>query len=322
MVALLAVGLAACQLPAAPTAVVQVPYQPPAGATAAPAETVTATLAPTATFTAGPTPTPEDPIVFAAFGDYGQAGPETFKLAEMVDSWSVDFIVTLGDNNYQDGAAETIDTNIGQYFHRYIGNYTGDYNRGSPENRFFPSIGNHDWNRSDGYEPYLDYFTLPGNERYYDVDFGFLHLFILNSDDHEPDGVGLSSAQAQWFHETISQSTAEWNVVAFHHAPYSSGLHGGTDWMQWPFKEWGADIVLVGHDHLYERLEVDGLLYIVNGLGGHNAVYDFEEILPESQFRYNARHGSLRVTATSQQILIEFINIDGELVDSITLYAE
>lgn len=316
---LLLAALAACQLPAAPTPVVQVPYVPPAEASLAPAATATV---PAASETAGPTPTAEDPIVFAAFGDYGQAGPEIFKLAEMVDSWSVGFIVTLGDNNYQDGSAETIDTNIGQYFHRYIGNYQGDFNRGSPENRFFPSLGNHDWNRQAGYEPYLDYFSLPGNERYYNVDFGIVHLFILNSDDHEPDGVGQSSTQAEWFRETIAQSTAEWNVVAFHHAPYSSGSHGPTNWMQWPFKEWGADVVLAGHEHLYERLLVNDLLYITNGLGGHNAVYAFENIVPESQFRYNGSHGSLRITATSQSLFIEFININGELVDSVTLSAD
>lgn len=319
--ALLAVSLAACSLPAAATTVVQVPYVPPTQASPA-ASTATETPAPSATPTEGPTATAEDPLVFAAFGDYGQAGPEEFALAEMVDSWGVDFIVTLGDNNYQNGAATTIDTNIGQYFHRYIGNYQGEYNRGSEENRFFPSIGNHDWNFVDGYEPYLDYFTLPGNERYYDVDFGAVHLFILNSDDHEPDDVGRSSAQAQWFQEAIAASDSEWNIVAFHHAPYSSGSHGGTTWMQWPFVEWGADAVLAGHDHLYERLEVDGLLYIVNGLGGHEAVYSFDNIIPESQFRYNQRHGSLRISATSQSILFEFINIDGELVDSITLYAD
>jgi hypothetical protein len=154
------------------------------------------------------------------------------------------------------------------------------------------------------------------------VDFGIMHLFILNSEEHEPDGVGRSSAQADWFRQTIAESTAEWNVVAFHHAPYSSGMHGPTDWMQWPFKEWGVDLVLAGHEHLYERLMVDDLLYITNGLGGHNAVYEFENIAPESQLRYNGRHGSLRITATSQSLLIEFINIDGELVDSVTLSAD
>jgi hypothetical protein len=117
----------------------------------------------------------------------------------------------------------------------------------------------------------------------------------------------------------MQASTSPWQIVVFHHPPYSSGLHGSTDWMRWPFAEWGADAVLAGHDHLYERLEVDGLLYITNGLGGHGAIYDFVNILPESQTRYNEDHGAMRVTATRTRITFEFINISGEVIDSVTL---
>ncbi len=318
---LLVIVLAACQLPGlGATPRVEVPYNPQ-GST----ETVqgaNATVVPTQTAEPSRTANAEETsIVFAVIGDYGQAGNEEFALAEMIDSWHVDFITTVGDNNYPDGMAETIDENIGQYFHRYIGNYQGEYNRGSEENRFFPSLGNHDWSLGS-IDPYLDYFTLPGNERYYDVDWGLVHLFILDSDTNEADGVGRSSTQAAWFQEAVAASNAEWNIAVMHHPPFSSGLHGSTDWMQWPFKEWGINAVLAGHDHLYERLEVDGLLYITNGLGGHAAIYDFENILPDSKFRYNERHGALRVTATSQWILFEFFNIDGELIDTVTLNAD
>jgi hypothetical protein len=279
------------------------------------------TLAPVGATTPESSPTPEESILFAVIGDYGQDNPDTFAVAEMIDSWHVDFITTTGDNNYPDGEVETIDTNIGQFYHRYIGNYQGEYNRGSEENRFFPSLGNHDWSLGN-IEPYLDYFTLPGNERYYDVVQGDVHLIILDSDTNEPDGVGWSTAQADWFRETIEGSESAWQVVVFHHPPYSSAMHGPTDYMQWPFADLGVDVVLSGHDHVYERLEVDGLLYIISGLGGHEAVYDFENILPESQLRYNEKHGALLVEATASWMRFDFFNIDGELIDSVTLTAE
>lgn len=264
-------------------------------------------------------PTPEEVLLFAVIGDYGQAeSRQVFPIAEMIDSWHVDFIVTTGDNNYPDGEAETIDDNIGQFYHRYIGDYKGDYNRGSETNRFFPSLGNHDWSLNN-IEPYLDYFTLPGNERYYDVVQGPVHLFILDSDPHEPDNVGASSDQAAWLQEAMEASTSPWQIVVMHHPPYSSGPHGSTDWMQWPFVDWGTDAVLSGHDHLYERLEVDGLVYFTNGLGGHAAIYDFLNILPQSLVRYNDSHGAMRIQATSGWLLFEFINIQGEIVDSFTL---
>jgi hypothetical protein len=70
---------------------------------------------------------------------------------------------------------------------------------------------------------------------------------------------------------------------------------------------------------VYERLEVEGFLYIINGLGGHAARYDFVSILPESIVRYNDNWGALRVTATSQFLFFEFIIVDGLLIDSTTL---
>ncbi len=275
------------------------------------------TPAPTATPEISPTP--EDVLLFAVIGDYGQGeSNDAFKVAEMIDGWKVDFIVTTGDNNYPDGEAKTIDDNIGQFYHRYIGNYKGEYNRGSETNRFFPALGNHDWTPGN-VDAYLDYFTLPGNERYYDFVEGPVQFFILDSDPNEPDGVGVSSAQAAWLQEAMQASTTPWQIVVMHHPPYSSGLHGSTDWMQWPFAEWGADAVLSGHDHLYERLEVDGLVYFTNGLGGHASVYDFVDILPQSQFRYNDSHGAMRVQATSNWILFEFVNENGDVVDSYQL---
>lgn len=259
--------------------------------------------------------------MFAVIGDYGQAGRHAFQVAEMIDSWEVDFIVTTGDNNYPDGEASTIDDNIGQYYHRYIGNYQGEYNRGSETNRFFPSLGNHDW-VAEGAEPYLDYFTLPGNERYYDFVWEYAHFFILDSDSHEPDGVGISSDQAEWLRETMADSEERWQVVVMHHPPYSSARHGSTDWMQWPFQEWGADLVLSGHDHVYERLEVNGLTYITIGLSGHAARYEFTNVLPESQFRYNDDWGALRVLVVGEVMQIELILVDGTVIETIELVPE
>jgi len=266
--------------------------------------------------------TPEEPIRFAVIGDYGQAGEDELAVAAMIEDWQVDFIVTTGDNNYPNGEAETIDENIGQYYHDYIGNYLGEYGSGGETNRFFPSIGNHDWNRQAGYGPYLEYFSLPGNERYYDFEQGAVHFFILNSDTNEPDGVGRSSVQAEWLRTELDDSTAAWQVVVMHHPAYSSGRHTSTEWMQWPFGEWGTDVALAGHDHLYERLEVDDLPFLTNGLGGSLSIYDYSQVQPESLVRYNEMHGAMLVEATSDWMRFDFINLEGELIDRLTLTAD
>ncbi len=272
------------------------------------------TSEPADTFAQESTTTNSPLVVFAAIGDYGTGDLAEADVAKLILSWQPDFIITLGDNNYPSGAAEHLDEAVGQFFHSYIYPYGGSYGAGAEENRFFPSLGNHDLFTDHG-QPYYDYFTMPGNERYYDFTWGPLHLFALDDIESEPDGVGVSSIQADWLKAGLRVSTSAWNIVYMHYPPYSSGSHGSTEWARWPYAEWGADAVLAGHDHTYERLFEDGLIYIVNGLGG-NGRYDFVDILDGSQVRYNADYGALRVEATETYILIEFINRSNEVVDS------
>ncbi|MHB8877349.1 MAG: metallophosphoesterase family protein, partial [Myxococcaceae bacterium] len=162
-------------------------------------------------------------------------------------------------------------------------------------------------------------FHLPGNERYYEADLGLVHLFMLDLDRKEPDGNSADSVQARWLKSRLAASRACFKVVAGHQTPYSSGdRHGSDRKLQWPFAAWGADVVVVGHEHLYERLEVDGIPYLVNGAGGA-ALYDFDDPLPESRVRFRDDWGALRVTATQIGIGYEFITVRGRRVDSFTV---
>ena len=81
---------------------------------------------------------------FGVIGDFGFAGTPEADVANLVKSWNPEFILTVGDNNYDTGSAATIDANIGQYYHEFIGDYTGSYGAGSATNRFIASLGNHD----------------------------------------------------------------------------------------------------------------------------------------------------------------------------------
>jgi hypothetical protein len=274
------------------------------------------TLPPTqaVTSTSLPTATTEVPLRFAVIGDYGSGNQNEANVAGLVNSWSPEFVITVGDNNYPSGQPETIDANVGQFYHSYIEPYTGGYGEGADQNRFFPTLGNHDYDTNMA-QSYFDYFALPGNERYYDFTWGPVHFFALNSDPREPDGVASNSTQAAWLQSVMAQSQAPWQVVYFHAAPYSSGLHGSTDWMRWPFLEWGADAVLAGHDHDYERLSIGGLPYIVNGLGG-GAIYPVGDPIDGSQVRYSGDHGAMLVEATPTSLTFQFASYDGQVIDS------
>lgn len=271
-------------------------------------------LTPTITTTPSPSPTATPNLSFAVIGDFGRAGAPLAAVADLIHSWEVDFIITTGDNNYPNGEASTIDRNIGQYFHEYIYPYQGEYGAGAEVNRFFPTMGNHDWNAESG-QAYIDYFDLPGNERYYEVQFEFIHLFAVSSHVDEPDGTREFSVQANWLQEALAESTAPWKVVFFHHTPYSSGHWRGSYRLQWPFKEWGASVVIAGHDHIYERLEIDGLTYFVNGVGG-NGLYPITSPEPGSQVRYSSNFGAMLVNATPTRMVFQFINIEGEIIDT------
>jgi tartrate-resistant acid phosphatase type 5 len=256
---------------------------------------------------------------FAAIGDYGLAGAAERDVADLVKSWNPDFIITLGDNNYDFGDSTTIDRNIGQYYHAYIYKYRGRYGPSASTNRFFPSLGNHDYYTRNG-EAYRDYFTLPGNGRYYDFVRGDVHFFALNSDPKEPDGISASSVQAQWLRAELATSTARWKVVYFHHAPYSSGPHGNTTALQWPFREWGASVVLAGHEHLYERLLVDGLPYFTNGLGGRSIYPKGSQPQPASQKLFNGDYGAMLLSATPDSLAIQFFTRKQVLIDTYVLH--
>ncbi|MFL6209282.1 MAG: metallophosphoesterase [Pyrinomonadaceae bacterium] len=263
-------------------------------------------------------------VRFAVVGDFGDAGAAEQDVANLINGWQPDFVITTGDNNYPAGEAATIDANIGQYYHQFIYPYTGAYGAGAAFNRFFPVLGNHDWGSAypnpAGAQPYLDYFTLPGNERYYDFVRGPLHFFAIDSDPNEPDGTTSTSVQGDWLRTRLAASSARWKLVYFHHPPYSSGPHGSDTGMQWPFQSWGASAVLSGHDHDYERLSVNGLPYFVNGLGGRS-LYAFGPPLSESVVRYNDDYGAMLVTASDQAITYQFINRAGAIIDTFTVNA-
>lgn len=256
----------------------------------------------------------------AVIGDFGVGDVNEAEVAALVESWAPEAILTVGDNNYENGEAATLDDNVGQFYHAYIAfgpHYRGRFvGRGAAEPRFFPTLGNHDW-RARGAQPYLDYFALPGNGRYYRQRLGAIEVFAVDSDPHEPDGIDVGSTQAGWLKAALADSSATWKVVTFHHPPYSSGHHGDHAVMQWPFADWGADVVLCGHDHHYERLRIGSVAYRVVGTGGARlrpCLLKAREGATEQKV-YSEAHGALRMSAEAEGLRLTFVNVRHQVVD-------
>ncbi len=259
-----------------------------------------------------------DAFTVALIGDFGSGRPGQRDVARMVHGWKPTTVFTMGDNVYSaDGVdpQELIDTKVGDYYGKFIANQT-----------FFPSIGNHDWGdpgtaiiEVDGnggtrgaWHDTFDY--LPGNGRYYDVRLGPLHVFVVDDYFREPDGHRLGSKQAQWLEASTRASDAEYKVVVHHFAPYVSSVNANKQ-MRWPFDQWGIDASFTGHWHHYERREVDGVQYIVNGLGG--TAFGFSGTQESGvEVLYAAKNGASRMTFSPDAVLVEFLSSDGVIRDS------
>ena len=320
----------------------------PAYAKGAGAEQVTGVINNTEIYEISSAAPAQTSFTFAAIGDFGGDTATEGYVATMVAGWNPDFVVTTGDNYYTNaGGSGTgkYDEAIGKYYCSFL---EGISTTGSncpagtaATNAFFPTLGNHDYSDagdSTTASNYIAYFDLPGipgnssgNEYYYDFVQGPVHFFALNSNTQEDDGTSSSSAQAAWLQAQLAASTAPWKIVYFHHASYSTAsAHGDTSYMQWPFDQWGVDVVLNGHDHTYERLEKNGVWYFVTGNSGWNLrtsdCYG-RATAATSLFCYDDHYGAMRISATDSQLLLEELIVDdgangangGRLIDTLLL---
>ncbi len=276
-------------------------------------------------------------LVFAAIGDFGDttdlddfADTETAKVAALIKSWRPDFIITVGDNDYTDaefeGTNRGLELGVGQYFHEFIGNYQGSEGEGASTNNFFPVPGDHDYG-DDCDNPrladYLEYFTLPAgpvDETFYTFRRGPVEFYAIDSvvDCHQ-DGGAKMTAQRTWLEATATASDAPFKIAYFHHPAYSSGeRHGSAEYMQWPFADWGVQLTLSGDDHVYERLEKDGVTYLVNGLGGVDT-HPFGTPLPESVARFTGEYGAVGMAVVGDALHVSFLDIQGTVHDTFVL---
>lgn len=264
---------------------------------------------------------PSTSIVFANIGDFGNAsnGTAMEDVANLVKSWGPAFIVTNGDNIY---GSDDYDGVVGAQYGAYI---TSDLQT----NKFWPALGNHDY-QDAGLDKYQAYFTLPNNERYYDFIRNGVHFFIVNSSlptlggaTPEPDGVGSGLIQGDWLRLSLAVSSANWKVVIVHDPPYTDHVDfPGHTVLRWPFKDWGADVVISGDAHAYLRYEVDGFPYLVNGLGGSTiaslqATPNANDSIRQASYIEN--YGAIRGTVSCDTLTFEFINILGTVIDTLTL---
>ena len=274
---------------------------------------------------AGPTPsTPPVSTTVALVTDFGNCDEGEAQVAAMVDAWDPEAIASAGDNTQ--GLEDCVP------YTDSVDDYYSDYTRDPSGPRFWPALGNHDIeNEGSGLAVYRDYFTyLPTDAdpqgRWYDKTLGSVHFFVLDSEASDAD----LAAQRVWLKGALATARAEepatWNIVMFHRPAHSSGTHGEFAPLRessgWDYQAWGADIVVAGHQHIYEDVLVDGLHHVTAGVGAS----DIARTCPTTRVAGSRvcldGPGAMRLTATPATLILEYHQpVDGsdEVTDVITL---
>ncbi len=238
----------------------------------------------------------------AVIGDFGSGTDAERRVADLVASAHPAAIVTTGDNVYDD-----------QGYASLVGNYYGPW---VSSGHLIPAVGNHD--HEQGIAAFDSYFSGLHGRHVYSAGAGGIRFFVLDSTTALASPSALVG-QRSWLKRSLLASHARWKVVVLHHPPYSSGtVHGSSPELRWPFASWGADLVLSGHEHNYERVWARGTTFVVDGSGGKD-LYGLGPAVPGSQVRYDADYGALFLLATARELTGEFWSAAGDRVDRFVL---
>jgi hypothetical protein len=251
-------------------------------------------------------------VVLAGAGDIGMcgsSGPEaTARLLDGIDG----IVFTAGDNAYFQGTVQ-------QFSDCY------DPSWGRHKARTRPAPGNHEY-ESPGAGPYFAYFgpnAGPPGLGYYSFNAGAWHVVSLNSNV----AMGAGSAQASWLRDDLNAHSTPCTAAIFHHPLFTGGPNGPTVETRdlWRLLyEAGVDVVINGHDHLYERFSLQnpdgvpdashGIREFVVGTGGAES-YTLSRTPPNLEAFFSA-FGVLKLTLQAGSYDWQFLAIDGIIRDS------
>lgn len=249
--------------------------------------------------------------------DFGTCDAEEQWASEAVRSLGVEAIITAGDNSQNESACVPYTRSVWGFYPR------GADGRGDPT--LWPTLGNHDYDDvGAGLDAYRRAFPHLGDEadpqqRWYTQPLGHVRLFAVDS-QATPD-VDMQRQRA-WLQEALGAARAAdplvWNVVVFHHPPYTSGVHAANVAMRpqpdgtWDLREWGADLVVSGHQHIYEDIVAGGLHYVTAGVSAGTVGRDCPtERVPGSRICL-AGPGIVQLLATPQTLVLEYRQRPGD----------
>jgi hypothetical protein len=242
-----------------------------------------------------------DPVIAAA-GDIACPSDcaATQAVADLLVKGDYRAVLTLGDNQYEDGKTS-------EYARSY------DRSWGKVKDITYPSPGNHDYhsNNAFGYFNYFGDRAGPKGRGYYSFDIGAWHLVSLNSEEN-------FDAQLEWLNRDLAAHPAQCTLAYWHKPIWTSGnVHRDDGEEMRPI--WralvahGADVVLNGHVHNYERFAPrDGIRQFIVGTGGRGSHYGFGDTVSLSEVRDSETDGLLELTLRATGYDWRFVPVAGD----------
>jgi acid phosphatase type 7 len=232
-------------------------------------------------------------------------------------------VFTLGDNAYPSGSSG-VDNDFPRCF-------SPSWGSKRIMNVIHTAPGNHDYDSGSG-APYFAYFGAragPPGKGYYSYDFGGWHFISLNSELYYGAGTPAEvAAQEEWLRGDLMDHHALCTIAYWHRPLFSSGTYGASAQSRQLWRilyDGGADLILNGHEHDYERFlpqtpdsvvdSVRGITEIITGTGGGVLRKLNTPFARNSVFQIHGRFGVLKLTLGAGEYRHAFIDADGRIWD-------
>lgn len=242
-------------------------------------------------------------IRFAVIGDSGTGEKAQYDVGAQMErfraAFPFDFVIMLGDNIYGSRGAAG--------FKRKFEDPYKELLEGGV--KFFASLGNHDSPNERFYKP----FNM-GGQRYYSFKNGEAQFFALDSTYMDPE-------QMNWLQRQLRESNAAWKLCFFHHPLYSDGRFHGPDLdlrkrIEPILDTNGVNVVLSGHDHLYERIKPQhGIYYFVLGNAGELRYHNLRRSQATIQ-GFDTDRAFLLIEISGDELYFQAVSRTGETVDA------
>jgi hypothetical protein len=242
-------------------------------------------------------------VRFAVIGDTGTGTQKQYQLGEVLlrahAAFPFEMVLLLGDNLYGGESPKDYRDKFEQVYKTLIDNKV----------KFFATLGNHD----EPAQRFYENFNMSGKE-YYRFTKGDVAFYSLNSNY-------MDKKQIDWLTGELGKDTSKWKIFFCHHPPYSSGGKHGSDKqlreiVEPIFLKYGANVVLAGHDHFYERVKPQkGIYYFVSGAGGQLRSGDVRNNSPLTDKAFDTDMSFMLVEIADDQFYFQTISRTGETVD-------